>query len=304
MSADPNVGGRPAPSGTVENGAGRRGGRARPMPGVITVTPNRRRSSQSDLIDSRPSRVQKAAMVAGEQLAHDLLATGFPATLAGQADALATWCDPIVTEFADRLDRRGVAFLEASARHLVTHQQPAGLRFASHAALSAALAANQPSPSAAETDGEPDEAPELVGRRRPVWVHRDGVEGGLLLDRVHYASRPGHIEVDRWVRGKVADDLRRALTYLRHTLPTTDADQELSRVLGVRVLSHRVPYRSVHFPAARTQEGDLVVGAPHTIGDCWVCDPSHETGRSLLDSPTQARPLSTTSAMGSTAVAS
>lgn len=270
------------------------------MVGSVVIAPNRRQRSNTPL-NVTPTRTNLAAIVAAETLAHDLYAAGFPADLASQNALLVDLCDPLVFERSAELDRRGVAFLEAAARFLVTHHHHASLRFLPQRELLNLWNERVDQTSAndvGERSSKVDEAaalPALARRRRVLWAHTEGPAVGLLVDRIHHTPRSGIIEVDTWIRRKVAQDLRN-IANLQAVLsdePTGTHDEATKDgmsggehgVLGVRVFSHRAPNAGVHFTAAINHIGQPVVEGHHRIGGCDACRSSTHTdaGVSLTD---------------------
>lgn len=268
----------------------------RPMAGTVVIAPNRRQRIARPL-NVAPTRTNLAAILAGEALAHDLHAAGFPADLAGQNAMLVELCDPLVLARAAELDRRGVSFLEAAARFLVTHHRHAWMRFLprgdilslwrDHTATTRAISETSGHAGTADLD-EVDQAaslPALARRRRVLWMHPDGPAAGLLVDRIHHTPRSGLIEVDTWMRRKVAEDLHRVtnlLVALGGTAPGAPSgsgeDAAEHGILGVRVFTHRAPNAGVHFTATLNPAGQAVVADHHRIGGCHNClSTSHTT---------------------------
>lgn len=258
------------------------------LPGPITVTRNRTSAATARTLDTRPTKRTLAALLAGEQLVHDILAIGMPDHLAGQHDVITRLLAPIARAHARLgLDRRGPMFAEASARYLLHYAQPAALNFTHQGQLRRWHADHAPEADAHVTAGEntdPTDPARLaadvadavaMGRRAAVasllhrpritWTHPGGLEHGVLLDRFHHTPYAGVIERDTWVRAKVAEDLSRVHALLGPHRP--DA------ALGVRVHTHVAPNVGVHFlPDYQHGPGSRpVIGTHHRIGDCDTC---------------------------------
>jgi hypothetical protein len=69
--------------------AARTDAKPRPLAGNITISRNRTSQAQRRDLTFAPTAGELASLLAGEHLAHDLLRTGMPDTLAAQADAIA-----------------------------------------------------------------------------------------------------------------------------------------------------------------------------------------------------------------------
>jgi hypothetical protein len=247
--------------------------RPRSLPGSILVTRNRTSQRTDQPLSFAPTPADLAALLAGEHLAHDLLTTGMPATLAAQADAIAHFAEPIYREWAlRRLERRGVQVAEAAARHYLTHGQPAGLEFAPTGHLLRWYTEQREETATADDAPTLDEsAARLVRRARLVWVHPTGPEHGVLLDRFHHAHQRGALERDTWIRSKVAEDLASIDALLR---PANASGHHALGVanLGVRVHAHRAPNTGIHFlPETPAGGGRPVPGAHHRLGGCQHC---------------------------------
>lgn len=247
--------------------------RPRSLPGSILVTRNRTSQRTDEPLSFAPTAADLAALMAGEHLAHDLLTTGMPASLAAQADAIAHFAEPIYREWAlRRLERRGVQVAEAAARHYLTHGQPAALEFASTGHLLRWYAEQCEQPATADDAPAVDEAAaRLVRRARLMWVDPAGPEHGVLLDRFHHAHLRGALERDTWIRGKVAEDLA-SIDALLLPVYTAGIAQPGVANLGVRVHAHRAPNTGIHFlPEAAAGGGRPVPGGHHRLGGCQHC---------------------------------
>ncbi|GAA2735223.1 hypothetical protein GCM10009867_17050 [Pedococcus aerophilus] len=274
------------------------------LPGRVAITrhaTSASRTSSGPDLNARPSTRDLAAILLAEELAHDILSSGFPASLDEQARTLTHYLQALTPRHAGTgLDRRGPMFAEAAARHLLTWEHPSHLEFTPrnhlrkwYAELCGELDDAGSGPAAAFA-GRAGFAVSFVRRPRVVWTHPDGPGRGLLLDRVYTASRAGVIERDRWVAGKVASDLRDMADYLA---PLDDLDgpgAARRAILGVRVISHRAPNAGVHFVPAFTtvtdadgRDRDLpLIGSHHRVGGCQWCAPA---ARLPLATPTSTR---------------
>ncbi|MCK9822797.1 hypothetical protein NOCD_04805 [Nocardioides cavernae] len=256
----------------------------RSLPGSVLITRNRTSAASQRTLSFAPTKAQMAAILAGEHLAHDLLAAGMPDSLLDQADAIARVIDPIIATYdVRRLEKRGVQFAEAAARHFINHCQPATLVLASRSHLTRWH--DEHGTNMAELDvldGEAPTAPEtvarLLGRPRLAWTHPAGPRDGLLLDRFHHTHQRGAIERDTWMRRKVAEDLTSIHELLTSTTGSHPAHETHSvhpaqqANLGVRVHTHRAPNVGIHFlPDYTTGNGAPVLGAHHRVGGCEHC---------------------------------
>ncbi|TQJ49276.1 hypothetical protein [Phycicoccus sp. SLBN-51] len=256
--------------------------RPQPLHGTVLITRNRTSAPSNRTLCFAPTAADLAALLAGEHLAHDLLASQTPTTLAAQNDAIAHYIAPIVTAYQVRsLERRGVQVAEAAARHYLNHGQPAGLAFVRSGHLrrwwAEQLTATDPhdqldtAHAAAEAEAEGhDAAARLLHRPRLAWTHPAGLEHGLLLDRFHHTHQRGALERDTWIHGKVAQDLTSIDALLRHAGPRSDAPAPEVANLGVRVHAHRAPNVGVHFLPDYTS-GRPRRGNHHRIGGCQHC---------------------------------
>ena len=251
------------------------------LPGPITF--NRTTTPKTRDIHAHPSDKDMAWLLAAEGLSHELLKGGLPDTLPAQAELFAALVEPIKAEFRKRgLDRRGNVVLEAATRYLLHHAKP-DLTFVSGGALrrwNADQCDQYDNLDHCDDAGAANHAAarrallRLTTRRRVLWAHPDGINSGLLIDRFHHTHIKDLVGQDSWVRRKVAEDFTSLADLLRHSaephLPGTEA---LPAVLGVRVLSHRVPNESVHFTAT-VVGGRITVGRHHVLGGCEVCAPA------------------------------
>ena len=244
------------------------------------ITPNRTSRPTSSNIDATPTGTEMAWLLAGERLAHDILEFGVPDSLAEQADVFAVLSEPVKAGFGRYVpDSRGIAVMEAAARHLIHHARPAHLTHvplrrlniwrAEQVAHLADLHAEVPGDHHPDLHAQQDldAVQRLLERPRILWAHPEGIGRGLLIDRMHHTSLKGLLGRDTWVRRKVTEDLHSVGTLLRQYAPDTDWKAGL---LGVRVISHRRPNESVHF-AATTHNGVIAVGHAHPVGTCRVC---------------------------------
>ncbi|GAA2165147.1 hypothetical protein [Pedococcus bigeumensis] len=279
------------------------GRRPRQLGGDVTLrrnsTSSRPTTPAGPDLAANPTRSDLAALLAGEELTHELLATGLPDTLAEQANTIGFHLARVTERWAGSgLDRRGPMFAEAAARYLTTWCQPAHLDFATTHHLrkwycdtrDQHLAHRDPAKAAAATvpDGLDTS---FITRPRITWMHPDGPAAGLLLDRFHTANRDGAIARDQWAHRKVAADLTDVAAFLTPAAALADDPDLLARaVLGVRVLTHRAPNAGVHFiPTFRPGHPSPVLGSHHPVGRCAICasTPLHPT-------PTRApRPTAT-----------
>lgn len=269
--------------------------RPRPLAGSVVITRNRTSAAQVRDLSFAPTAPERAAILAGEHLAHDLLASGMPDDLAAQADAIAHYIDPICKAYEVRkLERRGVSFAEAAARHFINHCQPTDLVFTRTSTLirwhaeqrdvteMAHVAGNDETLAAAGFDTDVTDADEvsadgeaaarLVRRPRLAWTHPDGPEHGFMLDRVHHTHMRDVIERDTWIRRKVTEDLVSIDAFLAAAPgPATTPDPRRVN-LGVRVHAHRAPHVGIHFlPDYTATSTRPILGAHHRIGGCKHC---------------------------------
>jgi hypothetical protein len=256
--------------------------RPRALPGSVGITRNRTSAAGNRTLCFAPTAADHAALLAGEHLAHDLLASGMPDSLAAQYDAIAHFADPIFAAYeVRRLERRGVQTAEAAARHFINHGQPAGLTFvrAGHLLrwwaeqrLLTGVADDSDADIIDSADIANGDAPvdRLLRRPRLAWAHPDGLEYGFLLDRFHHTHQRGAIGNDTWVHGKVAQDLTSIDALLRHPGSRSGAPAPDVANLGVRVHAHRAPNVGVHFLPDYT-DGRPTLGRHHRIGGCQHC---------------------------------
>ena len=228
-------------------------------------------------LDHAPTKRDLVNLVAAEELAHDLLAAGYPATLPEQTACLEFHASVVAQRWAGHgLERRSPMFIEAAARYLTT-VQPDGLDFATTNALRKWHGDTRDThlDSDPDTDHRTGDGLDVsfISRRRIAWTHPDGPATGLLLDRFHTACRPGGVERDLWARRKVAEDLAATAAFLGPALPVGGEEVVLRRaLLGVRVLAHRAPKVGTHFlPRFVPGQAVPVVGDHHPIGDCAIC---------------------------------
>lgn len=135
-----------------------------------------------------------------------------------------------------QMDRRSLMTSRAMAAHVLRFHQPARLIQARPEWLSTA---------AQDTLG----ARSLLMRRRSLWVDPDGIDSGLLIDRLHHTHLSGLL-LDPWMAGKVAADTQAGTAIAK------------DRFLGVRVLAHRAPQSSIHVTPD---------GTHHRTGACAHC---------------------------------
>lgn len=237
-----------------------------------------------------PTRRDLAALCAAEELSHELLATGFPTTLAEQAKALAFFGGLVADRWSGQgLDRRGPMFADAASLYLTRHAQPTELEFSPTNALrkwygntadAAADAADAQLEDGADSqvgfarDGLDTS---FISRRRIVWTVNGDPADGILLDRFHPAHRSGAVTRDRWAHAKVAADLSDAEAFLAPAAVLAGDPTLPSRaILGVRVLSHLAPGASAHFVPTLAANGTLVIGGHHPLGGCrWCTSTAH-----------------------------
>lgn len=285
----------------------------RSRPGSVLVTRNRTSATQQRNLSFTPTAAQMAAILAGEHLAHDLLAAGMPDSLADQADAIARVIDPIIKSYdVRRLEKRGVQFAEASARHFINHCQPATLVLASRSHLArwhAEQGTDKPDLDA-DAAAVPARVARLLGRPRLVWTHAAGPQAGVLVDRFHHTHQRGAIERDSWMRRKVAEDLISIHALLTATAGDSETVQAVQAVqaanLGVRVHTHRAPNVGIHFlPDYTAGNGTPVLGAHHRVGGCAHCasrralpNSSTSTSTSAPMSTSASTPMSTSNGTG------
>jgi hypothetical protein len=266
----------------------------------VLITRNRTSAAGKRTLSFAPTRAQMAAILAGEHIAHDLLATGMPDSLAEQADAIAAVIDPIIATYDVRhLEKRGVQFAEAAARHFINHCQPATLALATRSHLARWRAEHGTNPVEHDPlhDEDAGEAPaRLLGRPRLAWTHPDGPESGLLLDRFHHTHQRGAIERDSWMRRKVAEDLASIHALLTSATGSQPAPHPVQLAnLGVRVHAHRAPNVAIHFlPDYTAGTSAPVLGEYHLVGGCAHC-----ATRRALPNARAARCTSTNTSTGS-----
>ena len=245
------------------------------LPGPITF--NRTTTPKTRDIHAQPSKADMAWLLAAEGLSHELLKGSLPDTLSARAGLFAALVEPIKAEFRrSGLDRRGSVVLEAATRYLLHNAMP-DLTFISGKTLRRWNAdqcdqyenLDHCDEAGAATHAAAHRAmARLTERRRVMWAHPQGISSGLLIDRFHHTSLRGLVARDTWVHRKVAEDLTSVAALLRHPhLPEVPPPA----VLGVRVIAHRRPNSSLHFPG------------PASRGDA-----SRSTGRTPPSAP--ARP--------------
>ncbi len=268
------------------------------LPGPITF--NRTTTPKTRDIHAQPSKADMAWLLAAEGLSHELLKGSLPDTLSARAGLFAALVEPIKAEFRrSGLDRRGSVVLEAATRYLLHNAMP-DLTFISGKTLRRWNAdqcdqyenLDHCDEAGAATHAAAHRAmARLTERRRVLWAHRDGINSGLLIDRFHHTHIRDLVGQDSWVRRKVAEDFSSLADVLRHCaephLPGTEA---LPAVLGVRVLSHRVPNQSVHFTVTAVG-GRITVGRHHVLGGCDTCIPAPAIPNAGATPSTTRRPV-------------
>jgi hypothetical protein len=252
--------------------AARSGDKPRPLAGSITIVRNRTSQTQHRHLTFAPTAAELASLLAGEHLAHDLLRTGMPDSLAAQADAIAHYAAPIYKAYAARnLERRGVHTAEAAARHFLNHGRPNDLVFTPAAGLRRWY---DEQCELADLETRDQDVTRLLSRPRLVWAHPGGIERGLLVDRFHHTHLRGAIERDTWTRRKVAEALAGIDAVLAPAYAHGGNLAPGIANLGVRVHAHRAPKVGVHFlPDYAAGAGRPVVGGHHRLGGCQHCSP-------------------------------